>query len=78
MKLPTPIPDSLHLDLDQPGQIEVDVRTDSMIQAAMIRVHQSVMSWVLGRNVPILEAADDWEESGLADLYRQHYARKQP
>lgn len=75
MRLSTDIPDSVHLDLEQPGTLAVDARLDAAIQIAMIRTHRWLMGCRLGRAVSELEAARDWIESGMAMAYRKHYKR---
>ena len=75
MRLPTTIPDSQHLDLEQPGTLTVDARLDAAIQIAMIRAHAWLMGVRLGRAVSELEAARDWIATGMAEAYRRHYKR---
>ena len=75
MRLSTDIPDSVHLDLEQPGTLAVDARLDAAIQIAMIRTHRWLMGCRLGRAVSELEAARDWIASGMAEAYRKHYKR---
>lgn len=78
MRLPTDIPDPLHLDLEQPGCLPVDRPTDSRIQRAMIATHRQMMALHLCRSVSDLEAAQDWVAKGFAVLYRQHYPISKP
>ena len=75
MRLPTQIPEAVHLDLDEPGTLEVNASLDAAIQIAMIRTHRWLMGCRLGRAVSELEAARDWIESGMAEAYRKHYKR---
>ena len=75
MRLSTDIPDSVHLDLEQPGTLEVNASLDAAIQIAMIRTHRWIMGCRLGRCVSELEAARDWIQSGMAEAYRRHYKR---
>ena len=75
MKLPTNIPEELHVDLESDQVIKVDAKTDATIQRAMIIVHRHCLQLSRMREVTMQEAAKSWVDSGFAEIYRQHYRR---